>query len=120
MDFDVNKVFRAAKKTKFIAKKRFLYWFMKHYFHCDIHLNDRIDNSVVFAHNALGVVINKDALIEKMYGFNIMLRLVAALIKAVQLLGGCRNWCACYFAWVNRNWRKCCNWRWGCSDEKYS
>ena len=64
MDLGVNKVFRTAKRSKTKIVQRFLYWFMKHYFHCDIHPNDKIDDSVVFAHNALGVVINKDAIIE--------------------------------------------------------
>ena len=62
-DFDVNKVLQLGRKTNSKFLKKLIYWFCKHYFYCDIHPNNNIGNSVVFAHNALGVVINGDATI---------------------------------------------------------
>lgn len=65
MDLDFNKVFKSGQNSKNGLYKKFIYWFCKHYFYCDIHPNDNIDRTVTFAHNALGCVINKDAIIDE-------------------------------------------------------
>lgn len=63
MDLDINRVFRSALKSKCKLYRKFVYWFCKHYFYCDIHPNRNIHESVVFAHNGLGIVINEDVII---------------------------------------------------------
>lgn len=65
MDLDFNKVFRSGLRSKKRIYKSFIYWFCKHYFGCDIHPDMNISESVEFAHNALGTVINKNAVIEE-------------------------------------------------------
>ena len=65
MDLDFNKIFKTALKSNNGLYKKFIYYFCKHYFYCDIHPNNNISDRVEFAHNALGVVINKDAIIEE-------------------------------------------------------
>ena len=64
MDLDFNNVFKSGQKSKSKIYKKFIYWFCKHYFYCDIHPNENISGDVQFAHNALGVVINKNAILE--------------------------------------------------------
>lgn len=61
MDLDYNRVFKSAQRSRWIVYKRFAHWLGRHYFGCDIHPNDNISNSVSFAHNALGIVINQIA-----------------------------------------------------------
>ena len=65
MDLDYNKIFKSAQRSKLIIYKKFVHWFGKHYFCCDIHPNDNISNSVSFGHNAIGVVINENSIIHK-------------------------------------------------------
>ena len=65
MDLDFNKIFRSGNNSRNGIYKRFIYWFCKRYFSCDIHPTDNIDKSVYFAHSALGVVINKDSIIDE-------------------------------------------------------
>lgn len=64
MDLNFNKIFRSALKSKSKWYKKFVYWFCKHYFYCDIHPDDNIAYDVEFAHGALGVVINKNAKLD--------------------------------------------------------
>lgn len=61
MDLDINRMMRAAIRSKNKYYKKFIYWFCRHYFYCDIHPTKNISETVEFAHNGLGVVINKDA-----------------------------------------------------------
>lgn len=64
MELNFNQIFHfAANKKKWYQKA--VYWFCKHYFYCDIHPSNKIHNSVYFAHNAMGVVINQDAIIDE-------------------------------------------------------
>lgn len=64
MELDYNIIFKSAQRSKIKFYKKFVHWFGRHYFGCDIHPNDNISNSVSFAHNALGVVINADAIVQ--------------------------------------------------------
>ena len=65
MDLSINTLMRSGCRSKNKLYKKFVYWFCKHYFGCDIHPNDRLSLSTNFAHNGLGVVINDDAIIDK-------------------------------------------------------
>lgn len=65
MDIDINNLLKLAHRSKSKLFNRFIYWFCKHYFYCDIHPGNNISPSVEFAHNGLGVVINEDAIIEE-------------------------------------------------------
>lgn len=65
MDLNVNSLLQSACKSKCTIYRKFIYWFCKHYFYCDIHPTDSIAENVVFAHNGLGVVVNEDAVIDK-------------------------------------------------------
>lgn len=64
MDLNINRMIPRAIRSKSKLRKRFTYWFCKHYFYCDIHPNKNISETVQYAHNGLGVVINEDAIIE--------------------------------------------------------
>lgn len=63
MDLDINKIIKFGCKSKSKLCKKFIYWFCKHYFYCDIHPNNCLSSSVNFAHNGLGTVINENAVI---------------------------------------------------------
>lgn len=65
MDLAINTLMRLGCRSKNKLYKKFVYWFCKHYFCCDIHPNDRLSLSANFAHNGLGVVINDDAIIDE-------------------------------------------------------
>ena len=64
-DLDINKVLRSGIKSHNRLYKKYIYWLCKHYFYCDIHPNDNIDQSVRIAHNGLGIVINEEAVIDQ-------------------------------------------------------
>ena len=61
MDLDINRVLQSGCNSKNKLYKKFIYWFCKHYFYCDIHPNGNISPTLQLAHNGLGVVINADA-----------------------------------------------------------
>lgn len=63
MDLNINRVLYFGKNSKSKICKKFIYWFCKHYFYCDIHPTDKISTTAEFAHNGLGVVVNEDATI---------------------------------------------------------
>lgn len=65
MDLNINTILQSACKRKWTIYRKFVYWFCKHYFYCDIHPTDRISENVVFAHNGLGVVVNDGAIIDE-------------------------------------------------------
>lgn len=65
MDLDINKIIKFGCKSKSKLCKKFIYWFCKHYFYCDIHPNNCLSSSVNFAHNGLGTVINENAIVGK-------------------------------------------------------
>ena len=65
MDLNINNLLQSACKSNWTLYKKFIYWFCKHYFYCDIHPTDRISESVTFTHNGLGVVVNDDAVIDE-------------------------------------------------------
>ena len=65
MDLNINRVLKSGCRSKSTVYRKFIYWFCKHYFYCDIHPNEKISPSVDFAHNGLGVVINESAIIER-------------------------------------------------------
>ena len=65
MDLNVNVLLKSACKSKNKLYKKFIYYFCKHYFYCDIHPTDTLSSNVKFAHNGLGVVINENAIIEE-------------------------------------------------------
>ena len=64
MELDYNIIFKSAQRSKMKFYKIFVHWLGRHYFGCDIHPNDNICNSVSFAHNALGIVINANAIVQ--------------------------------------------------------
>ncbi|MDD6405634.1 MAG: serine acetyltransferase [Clostridiales bacterium] len=65
MDLNINRLLRSAIKKQNNIYRKFIYWFCKHYFYCDVHPTSRLSPSVEFAHNGLGVVVNEDACIGK-------------------------------------------------------
>lgn len=64
LDFDINNILKKGRKTNNKLKKHFFKWFIKHYFSCDIHVETNIADTVLFAHNGLGCVVNKDSIIK--------------------------------------------------------
>ena len=62
-DLDINAVLRSRRHSKQKIYRKFVYWFVKHYFLCDIHPNMQMADTVQIAHNGLGCVINQDAVI---------------------------------------------------------
>ena len=94
MDLDFNKIFRSGCNSKNGIYKRFIYWFCKRYFSCDIHPTDNIDKSVYFAHSALGVVINKDSIIDE----NVVIQHHVTIGRndhGVPHIRGGIHWCRC-------------------------
>ncbi|HGH1668080.1 serine O-acetyltransferase [Clostridium perfringens] len=63
IDLDINNVLRSGRKSKNKLYKSFINWFIRHYFYCDIKCTTRISDSVFFAHNGLGTVVNDEAVI---------------------------------------------------------
>lgn len=61
-DINVNSLFKKANRSKSRLYKKIVYFFMKHYFYCDIHPETKIGD-VNFCHSALGIVINEEATI---------------------------------------------------------
>ena len=59
----VSKCLQVGQKSKGGAR-RFIHWFMRHYYCCDIPLDTDIASDVIFQHSALGVVISKYAVVE--------------------------------------------------------
>ena len=94
MDLDFNKIFRSGCNSKNGIYKRFIYWFCKRYFSCDIHPTDNIDKSVYFAHSALGVVINKNSIIDE----NVVIQHHVTIGRndhGVPHIRGGIHWCRC-------------------------
>lgn len=64
-DMDINTILRSGRHSKLKLYRNFTYWFCKHYFGCDIHPDMAMEDTVRIAHNGLGCVINKDAVIAE-------------------------------------------------------
>lgn len=54
-----------GRKTKSKRIKRFINWFIRRYYACEINCDTRIDESVKFPHGGLGVMINTHCIIGK-------------------------------------------------------
>ncbi len=63
LDFDINKTIKKGRKSKIKIYRKYIDWFIRHYYYCDIKCDCKISDSVIFAHNGLGTVINKNAVI---------------------------------------------------------
>lgn len=117
MDLDINRMMRAAIRSKNKYYKKFIYWFCRHYFYCDIHPTKNISETVEFAHNGLGVVINKDARI----GENVLIQhhvTIGSNHRGIpHIRGGCNGWGLCHYYRKLRNWERCGDRRW-CSGYK--
>ncbi len=104
MELNFNQIFHfAANKKKWYQKA--VYWFCKHYFYCDIHPSNKIHNSVYFAHNAMGVVINQDAIIDE----NVTIQHHVTIGKTDKgvphIRGGGLYWSKCYCYRKGRHWK---------------
>lgn len=64
LDIDINKLLKKGRNSKSRIYKKIINWFIRHYFSCDIKCNSKISDTVYFAHNGLGPVINEDCIIE--------------------------------------------------------
>lgn len=64
-DMDINTILRSGRHSKLKLYRNFTYWFCKHYFGRDIHPDMAMEDTVRIAHNGLGCVINKDAVIAE-------------------------------------------------------
>ena len=104
MDIQIENVFTKAKKTRIPIIRKFIYWFMKHYFYCDIHPNDNIHETVKFGHNGLGIVINKNSIIKENVYIQHHVTIGSSHTGTPTIEGGGRNRSV-----RNHNWQHC-NW----------
>ena len=65
LDLDINKLLKKGRNSKSKIYKKFINWFIRHYFSCDIKCDSKINDTVYFAHNGLGTVINEECVIEE-------------------------------------------------------
>lgn len=78
----INDYLRKGRKSKSKLYKRYINWFIKHYFCCDIKCETQIADTVVFVHGGLGCVIHPNAIIED------NVRILQGVTLGVRNLGG--------------------------------